>query len=541
MSLTADLFQTCCDSFSSSDGLVRLTQTLDEQGLVDWREGVDNGQPMLHALLDRPYPLTELIVGALTRHPDLLGAQDHRGVTLWQAAWNRRMHLTNNGQDASALYSVRQILVTMMAMAPESVFGTTLATQQAFLHRVNGLQDPALAQAMEQRLSHVTLSETQTTDLWRQLGPGTWVRAQRLAGGPHGLVTLTPTVTRPLWRYALTRGLADIVEETLGKGATPEQQVWMALMQDYNNAKRKKPKIDDLSSLGQSFVAEGFDEGLGTRDDLGRPAAWHLLRWSPHLMKELAATRRGREALLQQDQAGHTLAFYLFPVLDQPELLRQDLRYLGEAGLDRGFTTAIQGRGLLAQWFADPEAWAYALQRAKVPDLARCLPSTRSSLAHHGTALFMEDLFTSEGMWAMRPGDAERMVTGWLTRPNLLSSVGPFLYHLETHRETRPYLMESELGPYVPAVQAFSALAKALTEKKGINPTLWPRALQADWPSLPVSTDRLLQMLERAQTAGGNPRPDLASEMGAALAKLRETEAQRLHAPTQSRRLRPRT
>lgn len=549
LTVTADLLQTCRDALRR-DGVSRLMFSLDDIGLVDWEAPLENGQPLLHCLVREKYLYAPLVTQALRRHPYLAMAPNQQGQTLWQTAWNHCIESSHDqGYDRAA---IRTTLITLIGLVPDEVFGTTPEARQAFALRVGALQEADLTEALETRLGDVTLSGATLQAQLATMGKGQWPMVVRAVGGAEAPVAVTDEVTRPLWRVAMVRGLTTEAQRALsqasGTGApTPEQAVWIQLAK---NTVLNTPKIATIKEEAANFIEAGLPEGLATKDDLGRPAGWYLLRKSPHLLREMDSTQVNRSLLRQQDQAGHTIGFYVFQQLGAAEWMRQDLNYLEDGGLIWGLLEPVRNRGLLAQHYADPNAVAYRLASSPaLPKKAAGVIKSSSETGHR----FMMRVFTSEGMWAMLPGDAERIVATWLQEPAVLPDLCSFLTALEQQPTTRARLERSALGPYVPALKAYSSLYAGMANKTNLPQglqvaTQWHALLNPSWPALPVTDGALRAGLQQLRDSMPNKDSTTVANLAtlgaleeAFFAKLRLDHTQRMDGPTAPRRTRLRS
>lgn len=393
--------------YSAHDGgdvaSLELVKDLDALGLIDWLTPDAHGAPLLHALLEKRMRV-DVLEYALSKHgPDLMELKDGAGRNLIDHVLAQP--IPKYGETpipvmVTLLQHARQPFLQSWD-APGAPVGAGLFQRMLPLDEARLFEALAArgmgATANKDRLANV-LPRMTTTALSALLSEGMSLQDS---------VPTAPGVMRPLWAHALSR---NINLSSLAQVHWPEQSdpiwAWKNLYFCRSKASSKSPALPVVLEVLNELPSQAH-----AQDDLGRLAAWVAALKNPLVLRDLQGAVP--HLATHRDEQGHGIWFHLYPLLANGSLDgvkwsgSRTLEALGDPADDQ-----VNGRGLMAQWFEDPQGLFMGL--------AFPFPSHIASVSdkiHPGLRLAAK-----ARIWDMPPEAAQRVGENWLKLPYALAS-----------------------------------------------------------------------------------------------------------------------
>lgn len=529
-----------------------LVQTLDSQGLLDWDRPVKNGRPLLHWAIAQDQVAPHLFEWALHQNPSLLDQPDASGRTLFQAIWDRYVGLWTGSADnkstsygSASLDLFESVLAIALECAPVHHFGATIAAREAFQRRVVALNQEKLSAAF-QAACPLEVSSQQRQQLLATLTPATWATIRPTVASLDEWVEVVPGVRRQFWQWGLDRQVGALVQADPAFSAWPRarQDEFRGLLRLRTSSSRASGRPAPSKTQLMEAVAD-LPQQLDTLSDTGCPITWLLVRRNPGLLRELLAKPATRATFEATDSAGHGCAFYLGHVLDDP-LLHKALAVHEAGPFAQAFRSVVNGRGLIAQWFADPGSQGYSPVKKRLP---KCHALDDSSGAPEKERQWLSPLLHPR-VWAMSEADAAQMAQRWLASGSNLSLRVDSLLPLWLSSAGSRIIDASPLGPHMPLVTAVSLVQHLVASQKASSRTgkivlsasrqrWWDRGLPDPLYIRGLNLQPIEDHLGRLAAETQTFHPQASSMAAALLAQLRAVKAQAFEPPEQAQR-RPR-
>lgn len=377
---------------------LQLLQEMDAAGLVDWHAAKFDQQPFLHALCQKR-ARADVLDWALREHgPGLMKLRNAQGQELMDVVLAAFLAGQEKGADKDYTAGAKiQALVTLIQLAPLPYLHSRDQPGDApgtgWFQRLTQTNNKDVLDALARRDIGVSNDLHRLKQSLSRLDEARFAQLIEEGVDLNASMPIEPGLNRPLWAYALDRGL----KLPSSPEPSPLARAWSRLRQGLEtNLPSMKEYLQELPQKG------------ATEDDLGRLAAWFASRRNSLMLRE--APKGCPDFWTHRDRWGRGPWFHLYGLLVDGSW--DSIKWGDKVPRDLPYPSHehCHDRGLIAQWYA---AEGQRGRRTAVvsPFAGRemSLSDQKESRARH--------LASGTGIWTMSPEDALRVRDTWTATP----------------------------------------------------------------------------------------------------------------------------